>query len=449
MTGNLLRTMLETVLPEAEIAAGVRATGFQQRERKLDPVALVRALVLSGGTPDGGRQVDALRAYLEQGVPRVVRGAFYGWFNQPLGVLMAQMADKATAYARSMPTHLPGILAGRRDWRIMDSTVVKLRRALLPDFEGTGDYASLKVHKEYSLGVENVVAYHITPGRDHDGPELVVDEARRGTGLLVDLGYASHAMLRACVEFDVHVVIKLKDGWNVFVNDSVTPAQRSTWVVGSDFEGQMAGGGDIRLDRSGAFDIDVTVGPVGSPIPLRLVGAPSERGYCTFLTNLPRETHSCEDVGTLYRLRWTIEVDNKLVKSACRLDQVQAETTASVLILIHAAMIASILANAIVHADHVARGAVGAKLVPMKSAPLHPMLVAKMVAQMADRLAVTLASPSTPPAEWDRLASLIQHMGHDPNWRRRPSAIDVVKGRVATRARKRTEPRSAKSKGNG
>lgn len=448
MTGNLLRTMLETVLPEAEIAAAVRATGFQQRERKLDPVALVRALVLSGGTPDGGRQVDALRAYLEQGVPRVVRGAFYSWFNQPLGLLMAHMAQKATEYARSMPTHLPGILAGRRDWRVMDSTVVKLRRALLPEFEGTGDYASLKVHKEYSLGVENVVAYHITPGRDHDGPELVVDESRRGTGLLIDLGYASHAMLRACVAFDVHVVIRLKEGWNVYLNDSVTPAQRATWVAGSDFEGQMQGGGNIQLDRKGAFDIDVTVGPAGSPTPLRLVGVQSERGHCTFLTNLPRETHPADSVGTLYRLRWTIEIDNKLVKSACRLDQVQAETAVSALILIHAAMIASILANAIVHADHIGRGAVGARVVPMKSAPLHPMLVAKMVAQMADRLAGSLASPSTPPAEWDRLASLIQHMGHDPNWRRRPSAIDGVKGRVVTRGRKKTAPPSARRQDN-
>jgi hypothetical protein len=151
----------------------------------------------------------------------------------------------------------------------------------------------------------------------------------------------------------------------------------------------------------------------------------------------------------LYRLRWTIEIDNKLVKSACRLDLVQAETTTSALILIHAAMIASILANAIVHANHVARGAVGAKLVPMKSAPLHPMLVAKMVAQMADRLALTLSSPATPPQEWDRLAALIQHLGHDPNWRRRPSAIDGVKGRVATPTPKQREPSAARNRRRG
>lgn len=448
MTGDQLRTMLETILPEGEIAAAVRATGFQQRLRKLDAVALVRALVLSGGTPDGGRQADALRAYLEQDVPGVARGAFYAWFNEPLGTLMAHLGNRAATYARAMPVHLPGILAGRRDWRAVDSTVVKLRRALFPEFPGTGDYASLKVHKEYSLGVENVVAYHITSGRDHDGPELVVDESRRGTGLLVDLGYASHGMLRDCVKHDVHVVVKLKDGWNVFLNEKVTPEQRATWVVGSSFEGQLRGGGDILLPKSGAFDIDVTVGPAHDPIPVRLVGVPSERGYCTFLTTLPRDTHTLHDVGTLYRLRWTIEIDNKLAKSSCRLDHVQAETQVSALILIHAAMVASILANAIVHAAAIARGEVGARVVRLKAAPLHPMLVAKMVAQMAHSLATTMATPRTTPAEWDRLASLIRHMGHDPNWRRRPSAIDVVKGRIATRGRPRTATGPARSASN-
>ena len=274
MDGTILRNRLESLLPEATITAAVLATGFQQRQRKLDPVALVRALVLSGGTPDGGRQADALRA---------------------------------------------------------------------------------------------------------------------------------------------------------------------TWVVGSEFDGQLQGGGDVRLGKTRAFDIDVTVGPDKDPIPVRMVGVPSERGYCTFLTTLPRSTHSLHDVGVLYRLRWTIEIDNKLAKSACRLDHVEAETTVSALILIHAAMIASILANAIVHADHLAREASGMRTLRLQVAPLHPMLVAKMVAQMADRLAVTMADSGATSAEWDRFAALIQHVGKDPNWRRRASAIDRVKGRVVTHGRPRAQ----------
>ena len=448
MTGRQLRDMLGEVLPAAAIEAAVRASGFQRRQRKLDPVALARALVLSGGTPDGGRQADVLRAYLEEGAPNVVRGAFYGWFNERFENLVRELGEGATAYARAMPRHLPGLLDGRTDWRVMDSTVVKVPMALLDDFPGTGDYASLKVHKEYSLGVENVVAYHITPGRDHDGPELVVDASRRGTGLIVDLGYASHALLRDSRTHDVHVIVKLKAGWHVYQDPTITPAQRSTWVVGSAFEGELQGGGDIHLGSGEPFDVDVTVGPPEAPIPVRLVGVPHDKGFCMFLTTVPRSTHDHDAIGILYRLRWTIEIDNKLAKSSCRLDHVQAQTRVSAMILIHGAMIASIIANAIVRGEQVNNGAIGNRVVAPTVAPLHPMLVAKMVARMADRIARMLGDAETTEAEWDVVAGLIHHLGRDPNWRRRPSAIDLVKGRIVKHARARAARQSRDSRVN-
>lgn len=438
MHGEQLKAMLEAVMPDGLIRETVRQLGFQQRQRKLDPVALIRALVLTGGTPSGGRQADALRAYLEQGASKVVRGTFYGWFNEKLGLLMADLGQRACAHARSMTPHLPGPLAGRRDWRAIDSTVFKLPTPLQASFPGTGDYASVKVHKEYSLGVENVVDYHITPGRDHDGPELVIDERRRGTGLLVDLGYASHRLLRDCNSHDVHVIVKLKDGWRVRLNRRVSAEEQAQWVTGSPLEHHFVGT-DFVFDEGEPIDIDVVVGPESDPIPVRMVGVPCDKGYCVFLTNLPRSTHDLATIGTLYRLRWCIELDHKLAKTACRLDEISAETPASALIMLHAAMIAAILSNSIVRAAEIARGAIGAHVPPMKEAPLHPMLVAKMLVSLADRLSTMIGNPDVPMAEWDRVAGVICHLGSDPNWRRSPSVLDTVKGRIAKRGRPRNQ----------
>ena len=72
----------------------------------------------------------------------------------------------------------------------MDSTTLRLDDVLVGDFPGTGDYAALKIHKEWSVGTGDLVAYQITPAREHDSPHLRIDESRRGTGLLIDLGYA-------------------------------------------------------------------------------------------------------------------------------------------------------------------------------------------------------------------------------------------------------------------
>ena len=54
------------------------------RQRKLHLGMLVRAMVMSAGTPGGAYQADVLRAYLECEVPRVTGAAFSRWFNEPL-----------------------------------------------------------------------------------------------------------------------------------------------------------------------------------------------------------------------------------------------------------------------------------------------------------------------------------------------------------------------------
>ena len=110
--------------------------------------------------------------------------------------LMEELVADAQTHVLAMPHSLPGSLAGRTDRRSYDSTTVKRPRASVETFSGTGDYTAMKVHVEMSLGTENAVDGHITEARRHDGPQLTVDEFRAGAGLLVDLGYASHDLVR-------------------------------------------------------------------------------------------------------------------------------------------------------------------------------------------------------------------------------------------------------------
>ena len=99
------------------------------------------------------------------------------------------------------------------DWRVVDSTTVRLDDRLVDTFPGAGEYAALKIHKEWSVGTGNLLGYKITPARDHDSPQLIIDERRRGTGLLIDLGYASIERLVECDMYDVQYVIRLKENW--------------------------------------------------------------------------------------------------------------------------------------------------------------------------------------------------------------------------------------------
>ncbi|MBK7759929.1 MAG: hypothetical protein IPI35_26710 [Deltaproteobacteria bacterium] len=74
MTGEQLLMMMSEVLPERVSRERVGLVNLQERQRKLDALALVRSLVLTGGTPGGGRQVDVLRHVQKLEAPKVARG---------------------------------------------------------------------------------------------------------------------------------------------------------------------------------------------------------------------------------------------------------------------------------------------------------------------------------------------------------------------------------------
>jgi len=65
-----------------------------------------------------------LSNYLDSGAPRVVRGGFYAWFNDPLERLLTELLRRAQVEARNVPKLLPGLLGTVSDWRIVDSTTM-------------------------------------------------------------------------------------------------------------------------------------------------------------------------------------------------------------------------------------------------------------------------------------------------------------------------------------
>ena len=112
MTGEEVRQVFEAILPQRR-SSGCAQFGVIERQRKLHLGMLVRAMVISAGTPGGAYQADILRSYLECEVPQVARSAFYRWFDEPLEQFMAALADRALAYARAQQVDLRGISAGQ------------------------------------------------------------------------------------------------------------------------------------------------------------------------------------------------------------------------------------------------------------------------------------------------------------------------------------------------
>jgi hypothetical protein len=425
MTGEEVRQVFETMLPQDEIDRLCLQCGVIERQRKLDLGMLVRAMVISAGTPGGAYQADVLRSYLEFEVPRVARSAFYRWFDEPLERFMEALAERALAYARAQQVDLAGPLCGVTDWYIVDSTTVKVRDALMDDFPGTGNYAAIKVHKVLSVGCGAPVQYHFSPAREHDSRHLEVNESWRGYGLLADLAYASLARLRACDAHAVQFVIRLKDNWKPKVDYIARGQVTQAFFPGTDLDALLAEE-TLRLDGR-AIDADVHVGQRTHALPLRLVGVQTPKGYCFFLTNLPPRIGP-RQVADLYRVRWEVELSIKLDKSVHRLDAIDAERPCSLKALLHASLIASILAALLAHTHNLKTRPqqLGA---PRTEAPLHPRRLALQLAVSCQSIAQAFdLQGDEATRRWDKIAELLTHAGRDPNWRRRPSVLDQLRG---------------------
>jgi hypothetical protein len=417
--------VFEQLLPQEEMDRLCQEWGVIERQRKLNLGMLVRAMVIAAGTPGGAYQADILRSYLECEVPRVTRAAFYRWFDEPLEQFMAALADRALAYAQAQQVDLPGPLSGVQDWYIVDSTTVTVRDALLEEFPGTGDYAALKVHKVLSVGCGAPVRYHFSPAREHDSRHLQIDESWRGYGLLADLAYASLARLRACEAHCVRFVIRLKDNWKPKVDYIARGQVTREFFPGTDFDA-LLNDETLRLDGQ-AIDADVHIGGEKHPLHLRLVGVQTPKGYGFFLTNLPPRLGP-RQVADLYRVRWEVELSMKLDKSVHRLDEVDSERPCSLKTLLHASLMASTIAALLAHTHNLKTRPPQASA-PRTEAPLHPRRLALQLAVSCQSIAQAFDLKGVEAQRrWDKIAALLTHSGKDPNWRRRPSVLDQLRG---------------------
>ena len=433
MNGMILLQTLQAILPESAIEKAAEKFGVVTRERKRDIVKLVYSLVLSAGSDDSGVLADAMKRYNTEvdAKKRVVRGGFYAWMDDEMAELMECLVEEAMNYAASLPPFLPGILGTVEDWLIFDSETITLRPALADVYPGTGSPAAVKVHKELSVGRGCMTYYHLSPAKEHDSPHLVVDERYTGTGLLIDLGYVSLQRIRDCEKYKVTFVERLKDSWKPKVNSISRGEVQGEFFEGADFDELLMD--EVIVIDGRCVDAEVTLGKGKNAVTCRLVMIPGPKGYLIYLTNLPRGTHGPRQVGDLYRVRYEIELDNKLDKSGGQLDQVRATTESSVRIQLCAKLLHSLIVDVLIHRDNLDRLKNGY----VCRGPLHRLALAYALRSRHAFLVAALIACDTSIEYWNDLADLISDDGRDPNWRNRPSVLDGLLGLTAPRGRPR------------
>ena len=439
-----IRDMFETILPSEGLRALIVEANWRQRDRKLLAEQLVRAAIIAAGAGHGGRLMGMMQHYIALGGVPVARSAFYRWFGPGFETVMEGVLDRAFAFANAQPVDLPGLLGRHvKDWRIVDATTVALDDELFEEYPGAGDYAALKVHKTYSVGIGTLVAAHISPAVEHDSQHLRIDESWRGYGLLVDLGYASLDRLRACERHGVRYVIRLKENWKPRVQSMARGKLMGTFAKGTDLA-ELIDNETLVLDGR-AIDCEVEIGRGRTPVSARLVGISTDKGYRFYLTNLPRDVGPAQ-VCDLYRVRWEVEHDNKINKSLMRLNEVEARTRANVRSLVFASLVSTMLCCLITHLHRIQVTVPEGPSMTRITAPLHPALVGSFLATSASTLAQLFELEGAQADErWRWYVGIIVHLGSDPNWRRTPSILDQLRGWPLPRSAPRKKRKASRA----
>jgi hypothetical protein len=231
-------------------------------------------------------------------------------------------------------------------------------------------------------------------------------------------------------------VIRLKENWKPKVDYIARGQVTQAFFPGSDLDALLAQ--ETRLLDGQVIDADVHGGRGRHALPLRLVGVQTPKGYCFFLTHLPPRIGP-RQVADLYRVRWEVERSIRLDKSVNRLDAIDAERPCTLKTLLHASLIASTIAALLAHTHNVKTRPQEAGAFRIE-APLHPRRLALQLAVSCQSIAQAFDLQGAEAQQrWDKIAALLTHSGKDPNWRRRPSVLDQLRGwKRQPRARKKT-----------
>ena len=354
-----IRSRLKGLISSQLLGKLARESGFVKRLRKIDPVKFFWTLVLGFAT-GRERQIAGLRrAYQGSTGTHVVPSSFYDRFSPSLvtylKLVLGHLVDTVAA-----PTHaLRGTLKWLKDLLVIDATVIRLHHVLKNAFAAcrtNHTQAAAKLHVVMSVLGRGPHTVKITSERTHDTEKLIVGPWCRDRLLVFDLGYYRFGLFDAIRRNGGYFLTRLKAN----ANPIITALHRSyrgnsVAVVGEYLQDVLPRLKRSVLDAEMEFTFRRRVyGGVRATahVRFRVVGILNEETnqYHLYVTNLPVDQISAEDVALIYRARWEVELTFKHLKSSFRLEDIPSEKKHIVEALIYASLLTLIASKELLQA---------------------------------------------------------------------------------------------------
>ncbi|MCP4937099.1 MAG: IS4 family transposase [bacterium] len=281
-----------------------------------------------------------------------------------LEFLKEMLSRAMVQFKNNSPLPLP-ILQQFSAINLVDSTVIALPDNMAAEFPGCGGdgpQASVKIQLKFEFLHGNLSQIVLQAGKEPDqNYEAYLTEIQAGSLNINDLGYFVLANLETIdQEQEAYYISRYLFGTSI-----LTSAEKSINL-----------GAILKKATRQPFEQEILLG-AKKKLPCRLICIPLPQevadrrrqkakekarsqgktpskeylallDWLIFVTNVPQEMLSIEQVALLYRIRWQIELVFKLWKSYCRLDHIQGLRRERVLFELYTKMIGIILTQFLV-----------------------------------------------------------------------------------------------------
>lgn len=340
-----LRKGVLRLVTRAETEALARQTGYYQREPqqlRAFEFALCCALAAVVEAKRGFASVWRLLGSMAQ--IEVARSAVTQRFGAGSAKLLEELFINAV---ERLPAGGPSVqrekLNAFHEVLAQDGTVLQLSPVLAALFPATRTNvvdAAAKVHVCADVLGRRILGATVTGERESELVELSLQGFTANTLYLVDLGYTSYDLLWDIQHSGAFVLMRLKENANPTVVKVRQGVRAPRQAVGR----KLA---DLGYCQNRNFDLDARFRcPLeGTTVVMRVVGRWDAKAKCyhRYVTNLPAETWGVEELATLYRQRWIIELLMKLLKSHCHLDHLDTANPEALRTLIYASLLAAVI----------------------------------------------------------------------------------------------------------
>ncbi|WP_262021709.1 IS4 family transposase [Vibrio quintilis] len=330
------------------ITNSAKWTGFIQRERAIQPLQLVLSLIAALSKGNCHSIADLHRQFNGMCLSEKDNVAYKPFHNQlrkdEFPNFMKSLVKSAIAQFSQLETPAqPQKLACFDEVLLQDGSSFRVHDGLGEVFPSRFKRkpAAIECHMTMSLSGLSPTAMTITADTASERAYLPQSQTLRNKLLLADAGYVDFDYFEQINQHRGYFLVRGGKSLNpIIVEARNGKGRRFPKLVGKALK-------DVCRQTNRSAILELTVRRGKQEFRLIRRWFTEEKRYCIWLTNLPRESYSTDDVMAIYRCRWQIELLFKELKSDTNWQRFATAQKAIVEGLVWASLLALILRRSI------------------------------------------------------------------------------------------------------